>query len=359
MSVSSVSKPALGRDLLCFALMNGASVSTLYWAQSLVMRAGSEFGPSLAVRLMPGATLAGYAVGVALLAAVVRDLTSPIGLVLHVLILTAGLCTVATAPGPGIAAAACLVIGLGCSLTQRLLASATSVVAAEARSATIGWIIATGLFGIVLARACVPMLADRLGWRGMFWIDAMVVTALGLGAAFAAERGSALPHGVPAAPATTLWRRERMLRSAALQQALVFAAFNLGWALFPRLLAADGLASSVPMGLVASLGASAAILSGRLCARWDPTTVARSGLLAAMAAAAILLATVLLGRNTAVYLAAMAMLDVGTQVALVSNQTRAQALASSPAMRGRVTAIVTTIGFGGGASGAALGNLIG
>jgi predicted MFS family arabinose efflux permease len=349
--------------LFWLAILNSASVSTLYWAQSLVLRAAAEFGPSPIVRLMPGATLAGYAVGVALLAAVARDLTSPSGLVLHLLVLTAGLCAAASAPEPTMAAFACLVIGLGCSLTQRLLASATSVVPPEARAETIGWIIAAGLVGVVLARACVPMASAHLGWRAMFWTDAVIVTVLGLGAAFACERSGPLPRrrtNLPVPSAVALWRGERTLRRAALQQAVVFAAFNFGWAVYPRLLMMDGAAPSIPMGMVATFGAGAALLSGRLCARWDPAIVATTGLRIAILAI-VLVATCSLSttRTLPAYVAAMALLDISTQVALVANQARAQALASSPAMRGRLTAIVTTVGFAGGAVGAALGNLLG
>jgi hypothetical protein len=45
-------------------------------------------------------------------------------------------------------------------------------------------------------------------------------------------------------------------------------------------------------------------------------------------------------------------------MSLVANQAQAQRLATSPAMRGRVAAIVTTIGFAAGALGAAIGNAV-
>jgi predicted MFS family arabinose efflux permease len=363
MATHSFPRLASGRELAWLCLMNGVSVSTLYWAQSLVLRAAAEFGPSPIVRLMPGATLAGYAAGVALLAAVARDLTTPTGLVLHLLVLTAGLCAAASAPEPILAAAACLIIGLGCSLTQRLLACATSAVPAEARSETIGWIIASGLSGIVLARAFVPVASAWLGWRAMFWTDAVIVTAVGLGATFAIQRTGLFPQhrNLASLPsAKELWRREATLRRAAVQQAVVFAAFNLGWALFPRLLNTDGVEPGIPMGAVASLGAGAAILSGRLCTQRSPAKVASAGLLVAAIAITVLIVSIAASgaRSAWIYVLAMALLDISTQAALVGNQARAQSLATSPAMRGRVTAIVTTIGFAGGAIGAALGNLI-
>ena len=54
----------------------------------------------------------------------------------------------------------------------------------------------------------------------------------------------------------------------------------------------------------------------------------------------------------------MTLLEIGTQTALVANQAQAQAEATSSAMRGRIEAFVTTIGFSAGAAGAAIGNAL-
>ncbi len=54
----------------------------------------------------------------------------------------------------------------------------------------------------------------------------------------------------------------------------------------------------------------------------------------------------------------MILLEFGTQVALVANQARAQAAAPTVLVRGRLAAVMTTIAVGGGAAGAAIGNLM-
>ena len=338
-------------------ITNGLTVSTLYWAQSMVSGAALEFGPSMAVHLMPGATLAGYAAGVALLALIARDLTSPLGLGLHLLVLAASLCVAASATGPHVAMSACVLIGLGCSLTQRLLACAVGAVLPENRAETIAWIIAGGLCGILVARAFIPLASAWFGWRAMFWIAALGISLCGSLATWASSQ-SAPCQFTPAAPlptALSIWRREAALRRAALQQAAVFAAFNFGWAVYPKLLVSLSLAPSLLMGTVATLGAVAALVSGRLCRSLDPATIASAG---AATVAIAALSFILAGNTIGVVSIDMALLDIGTQVALVANQARAQDVALSPAMRGRIAAIVTTIGFGGGAIGASLGNLI-
>ena len=357
--MEALSRPCVAaeRVLLPLIFCNGVTVSTLYSAQSVIGHAAAEFGPSSALQLMPGATLAGYAVGVALLAALCRDLTSPRGLLLHSLLLGVSLCAVATAPAPAIAAGSCLFVGLGCSLTQRLLACATSAVPSQDRARTIGSIVAAGLVGILLARALVPIASASLGWRSIFLLSAFAAAACGTVAAWALAGGDIRPtlSDAPLPTALSLWRREIVLRRAALQQAVVFAAFNMGWALFPRLLAAGGSGPHLAPGIVAALGACSAIIAGRVCSAWHPSAVARAGL-AIVALAA--LAFALTGARTTGCSIEMALLDMGTQVALVANQARAQAIASSPAMRGRLAAIVTTIGFAGGAIGAAIGNML-
>src|SRR3954452_16586437 len=167
------------RLLLPLTLANGIAVSTLYWGQAVVARAGDEFGRSAAISLMPGATLAGYAAGVAALATVAGDLTAARGLAWHFALLAAASCAAAAAPAPLVLTGACLFLGVGCALTQRLLATATSAVPSSERAKTIGRIIAAGLLGIVVARSGVPLAASWLGWRGVFWGDAALAALSG------------------------------------------------------------------------------------------------------------------------------------------------------------------------------------
>jgi hypothetical protein len=235
------------RLLLPLTVANGAAVATLYVGQSVVARAVGDFGPSATISLMPGATLAGYAAGVAGLATLSGDLTEPRAMRRHFLFLVAALCAAAAAPTASVLTAACFLIGVGCALTQRLLACAAST---EYRARTIGWIIAGGLLGILLARACVPAAAGLMGWRGVFWVDAVLTCGFGFAAARIAARvhlSSPGTRGAAMSGAASLWRGEAPLREAALQQALVFAIFNMGWAVFPLVLHGAGTASALAM----------------------------------------------------------------------------------------------------------------
>ena len=344
--------------LISLFALNGVTVSTLYWAQAMAPLARVEMGASFWAGMMPSATLAGYAIGVAMLAALARDMTTANGLGLHALVLGVGLGVAAVAPAAPLVTLACLIVGIGCSLTQRVLACAASAVSSAHRGPVIGCVIASGLVGIIGARTLVPAASGALGWRMMFMVDAGVVCCCGILAAIAAQRvdrrgwemdATALPN------ARVLWRREPILRRAALRQGLVFAMFNCGWAIFPRLVSHDGSAGAASIAVVASLGAVAALVAGWACKRRRPGEVANSGLCAVLVAGA---AGVAASGTGPVAFAAMALLDIGTQTSLVANQAQALSLATSPAMRGRVAAIVTTIGFGAGAIGAAIGNAV-
>ncbi|RYD29107.1 MAG: hypothetical protein EOP89_00815, partial [Lysobacteraceae bacterium] len=75
MAVRSLPRTSARSLLFALLVLNGVTVSTLYWAQAVASMVRLEFGPSVWVSLMPSATLAGYAIGVALLAGLARDLT--------------------------------------------------------------------------------------------------------------------------------------------------------------------------------------------------------------------------------------------------------------------------------------------
>lgn len=358
MLVRSLPRSSASPLLAALLALNGVTVSTLYWAQAVASVAQLEAGPSIWASLMPSATLAGYAIGVAGLAAVARDLTTANGLGLQALLLGVGLGAAAVAPVLPLITLACVLVGIGCSLTQRVLACATSAVSPAARGPVIGSIIASGLIGIVAARAIVPLASTALGWRTMFMLDAGMISVCGVAAAVAAQRVDRRAWETDAAPlpsARALWRREPVLRRAALQQAAVFAMFNLGWAVFPRIVAESGAAIALPMGIVASFGAVAALVAGWACKRHRPARVATAGLYTVLLAG--LCALSMSGTGPFAFVA-MTFLDVGTQTSLVANQAQGQALATTPAMRGRLAAIVTAIGFSAGAIGAAIGNAV-
>ena len=338
-------------------ILNALAVSSLYWAQSVVGLATAELGASAIIALTPGATLLGYALGVAGQATLSRDLSRTSGLLLHGACLAAAQCLTAVAPNAATITIACLAVGAGCSLTQRVIVIATTLVAPARQAQAIGMAIASGLVGIVIARACVADLAALVGWRTMFLVAAVTTCSACLAFAGLRSRPGMAPGRRAELPSPiVLLRTVPALRVAALQQAVVFAGFNLGWALFPEF----SNASPAARAAIASAGAIAALLSGRACLTTPPRAVALFGLSSVVAAAGVagLVVATRMSASSPVTYGAMVLLELGTQVALVANQASAQAGAPSVPVRGRLAAIMTTIAFGGGALGAVIGNLV-
>ena len=358
-SVLRVTGSPLSLRLLApLSLANGVAVSTLYVNQGLLSRVGEDFGVSAQSLPLPAATLLGYALGVAGLAAFARDLADQRVLAAHHIGLVAALCMAAAAFSPAMLVAACFLVGVGCALTQRLLCCATQAASSRHRARNIGVVVAAGLCGIILARACGPELAAVLGWRGVFWANAVLAALAGLGS-WAALARSRLPlldeSPVPVPTVAALWKEYAMLRSSAVQHAAMFAAFNMAWVAFPLTVSGIGGRPAALIAVVALLGAGAAFMSGRCCGKFGPARVASVGI----AAIAFSGAAWALGEQTSISCYVwMALIDGGTQVALVANQTRVQSLVSTAPARGRLAAILTTVGFAGGAVGSAIGQLL-
>lgn len=349
MTVLCIPKRAVGFAALpLVSATTMVTVSTIYWPQAMLAQMRTDLADPTMVSLLPGAILLGYAAGVTMLAVASKNLAARSGLVCHMLVLVVGLAALAVAPTAIAAVAACMLVGSGCALTQRLLIVATTTHRAERRAEIIGLIVASGLTGIVVARAWIGEIAQNIGWRHTLILNAVLMVML----VFALLT---VPWPKPTDPVTRpisalrLWQRYPTLRLAAIHQAVVFAAFNAGWAILPALT----ITTPATRALVAGVGAVTAILAGQTSRlfRPDRLTVIAPLLIAVAALLVTLVATRLAVTG------AMILIEIGTQLALVANQTRAQAIAPDVGSRGRMASLVTAIGFVGGALGAAAANI--
>lgn len=324
------------------------TVSTIYWPQAMLAQMRTDLAEPTMVSLLPGATLLGYAAGVTTLAVASKNLAERRGLICHMMVLIMGVVALAVAPTGMSAVAACMLVGSGCALTQRLLIIATSTHRPERRAEIIGLVVASGLAGIVVARASIGDIAQHIGWRHTLIVDAILIVIMVFALLVVAWPK---PTDTVTRPISVLglWQRYPTLRLAAIHQAIIFAAFNAGWAILPMLTTT----TPATRAMVAGVGAVTAIFAGqtRRLFRPDCLTVI-APLLIAVAA---VLVTLVASRLAAI--GAMILIEIGTQLALVANQTRAQAIAPDVGSRGRMASLVTAIGFVGGALGAAAANI--
>ena len=333
--------------LAMVSTMTMATVSTVYWPQAMLAQLRVDLGEPAIIAFLPGATLLGYAIGVAALAVASKNLAGRKGLACHAALLVAGLSALVAAPTALSALLACLVVGAGCALTQRLLIIATTF-RPERRSEIIGLLIASGLTGIVVARAWIDDIAHRIGWRHTLVLDAVLI-AMVVGTLLR------LPWPARTEPMTRpisvagLWQRYPTLRHAAFHQGLIFAAFNAAWAILPTLT----MTAPATRAIVAAVGAVTAIIAGRTARLLRPALLAGIAPFFVIVAAAM---AVFVATRMA-FVGAMIFVEIGTQLALVANQTRAQAIAPDISSRGRMAALVTAVSFAGGALGAAAANM--
>ena len=329
------------------AIANAAAVGSLYLNQALLGSASAHLPASVWLALIPFATLAGYAAGVALIAfGPSRRRLSVSG---HLGFLAAALLAAAVAPDAPSLVFASVCVGLGAAVAQRVLAAAADLAGPAAAGQAIGRVIACGLLAALLVKLSGAGLAAFAGWRTVFVAVAACVAMAGL-----VLRSPHCARAVllPGITALDLWRSSALLRRVALQQAALFAAFQAAWLLALTALPADERCFVVVGGGCAGL--LAALRAGRLSDRADRGRVALGGsAMMALAAAVILPAAYGTASGlvrVALLLAGMACIDGGLQVALVANQARAQAI--RPDLRSRCAALLTMTGSLGGGAGA-------
>ncbi|GAB3405760.1 MFS transporter [Flindersiella endophytica] len=242
-------------------------------------------------------------------------------------------------------------------IPQLLIPLAAEIAPAQHRGRVIAAAQTGVVVGIIGSRAFGGVIGEQAGWRTSYVIAALATAAIGLvtvallpmeskrtGASYARLLRS-LPE---------LLRTEPALRHASLLQAVVFGTFTMFWATLVFLFTGPPYhfhaGQAALLSLVGLVGAGTAPLAGRLADRFGPLPVAGAG------AGLIWLAAVgftLAQHALAISLLAIAVLNAGLQLAMVSNQTRVMSL--RPDARSRLNTVFVVLAFVGGSAGAALG----
>ena len=335
------------------AVSCGLAVANIYFNQPLLELIARSFGVSLAtVAPVSMATQLGYAAGLLFLGPL-GDRLPRKGVVVALGVgLTGAMLGASLAPSVGVLIGASLAIGLFATLAQQIVPMAAHLAPEERRGRIVGRVMSGLLLGILGGRFVAGVLGAALGWRSVFAIGA------GLAAGLAAVLAWRLPR-VPPATGEPAWRvlvsvfslarRHRVLRSASLTGALLFAAFSVFWvALTPLLATSFHLGSQVAglFGLIGAAGALVAPWAGRLSDRIGPNRVLFAGI--AVILAAFLVFAVSERSLTGLAIGSI-LLDGGTQATLIANQARVFAV--SRRASSRVNAFFMTCYFLGGSAG--------
>jgi predicted MFS family arabinose efflux permease len=305
-------------------------------------------------------TQAGYAVGL-LLFVPLGDVVERRRLIVTLLVLVAvALAAAALSPTLGALAAASFAIGVTTVVPQLVIPYAAGLAPPGARGRVVGQVVAGILVGVLLARVVAGALGHIGGWRSVF-VDAsgamlLLALVLRLRLPVAPPATSGMPYRALLRSLVTLFRREPVIRDAALLGALTFFAFSAFWTILafrlrtPPLDYGSGVAGA--FGLLGIVGAASAPIAGRLADRRSPRATIGLALLVNVAAWIVL---ALAGHTLAGIAAGVLLLDAGTQAAQVSNQARVYTLPAEA--HSRLNTIYMVCYFVGGALGSALATL--
>lgn len=254
---------------------SGLSVANVYYAQPLLDAVAADFAIShAAVGGVVAATQAGCALALLTLVPLGDRIDRSRLMHWQCAALVAALVGVALAASPAALLAGMLAVGLlGTAMAQGLIAFAAAAAAPHERGRVVGAAQGGVVAGLLLARVMAGLLADLVGWRGVYLASALAMLALGamLWRVLPARPASAPPAQRLSYPALvgsmlTLLRTDRVLQIRGLLALLMFSAFSIFWSAMvlplrepPHALSHTAIGA---FGLVGALGALAATRAG-------------------------------------------------------------------------------------------------
>lgn len=342
---------------MLFAAGAGLSVASLYYNQPILTAIAADLGASSeSVGYVPMCTQFGYAAGILLFAPLGDRLDRRKLIVAKGVMLVLALLLAALARSIEGLCLASLAIGLLATIAQDFVPAAATLATPEARGKTVGTVMTGLLLGILLSRLVSGAVAQRFGWRVVYFGASGTIAALTL---LSGARMPSLPASATASYGTLLRSmaglllRVAPLRRAALAQGLLSVAFSGFWSTLALVLAAApfhfGSTVAGAFGVAGAAGALIAPLAGAAADRRGPEVVLRASMALVIAS---FIAMALFPSSLAVLIAGTVMFDLGVQASLISHQTIVYGLDATA--RSRVNAVLVSSMFFGMSAGAAL-----
>jgi len=339
------------------AICTGLIVANIYYNQPLLVLISKSFAidPAKGGRIA-FLTQAGYALGLLFFVPLGDKVERRGQIVWMAAFAVAALVLAALSPNLLCLEIASVLIGATSVIPQLILPLAAHLSDPSRTGKVIGSIMSGLLIGILLSRTLSGFIGAWLGWRGMFWVAAVIsllllvmmritfpVSRPGFTGSYASLMRSLL----------TLVKEQPLLREAAIN-ALAFATFGLFWTTMVLHLSGAPFHYNSDLiglfGLAAAAGALAAPLVGGSADKRNPRIAIGYGL------CLLLLSFVLLyvWADTVIgMIAGIVLLDLAMQGIHVSNQSRVYALI--PAARNRLNTVYMTVSFIGTSLGSAVG----
>lgn len=341
------------------ALVCGISIASLYYVQPLEGMIGKELQVSVGqMGVAPMLSQLGYALGL-LLIVPLGDIFQRKKLIMimltlvSVVLLATSLSTQYLVLMPLM-----LLIGLTSIIPQLIIPFAGQLAEPSERGAVLGTVTSGLLIGILLSRTFSGFIGELFGWRMVYYLGVSLAIFL-IGIVFII-----FPKNKPVAVLSyaqllkslpTLFMTQRTVRESSFNGFFIFGSFSIFWStlIFYMESPIYGMGSKEVgyIGLVGVVGALAAILMGKIADKKGPRFGVGLGTFILFSSFIVLW---LMGNQLIGLIFGVILLDLGTQSAQVSNQSRIQSLGDEN--RSRNNTIFMFSYFIGGATGSLLGS---
>lgn len=345
--------------VLIMAVTAGIAVANLYYIQPLLAEIAGSFGVTQSqVGYAATLTQVGYALGM-LMILPLADIREKKKLILFMLVCSAGaLLFLAFAWNSLILSIASFAVGFTSIVPQLIVPLAAQLADPKERGRIIGTVMSGLLIGILISRTFSGLVGEYLGWPAVYFIASGLMILLAFFLAFRLPKSPSATtagYGDLFRSMASLIKDLPLLREAALNGGMMFAAFSVFWTTLSFLLAEPrfGLGPDAAglFGLIGVVGAMAAPVAGRMADRRSPRFTIAIGMGAVILAYACMLG---FGYTLAGLVVGVILLDLGVQSTQISNQARIHAI--SDEYRNRINTIYMVSYFIGGALGSGIGS---
>ena len=341
-------------DLIGIAACNASILLSLYWTYGLVSLVFQDFpSDTTYVSLLPSVGLAGYFIGLTLLALYPRAILA-LSIKSQLLVLATSLALASLAQEILHLLLFCFIIGLFCCASQRLVGEAVQRAPKGEGRKAVASLISAALTCLLIFRLSSHYLATVLSWRGLSLLLALVMAFISI-VANTQVKSPIISSGLLAGGLREYGGRERsLLITVVIRQFAIFFVYQSAWlALLRQESSLATVFTTISAGLIGIATAvvvrcgSEGSIGGRL-AQW---------LLFPVLLLCIFLATLTTCTTTGLVgfltvICAFWMVEITTQHGTVTNQALIQSLGGDKGATGG--AVVTIAGALGGTLGAAI-----
>ncbi|MEO1006189.1 MAG: MFS transporter [Cyanobacteria bacterium J06638_38] len=343
------------------AIICGFAVANLYYNQPILAHIAKSFDASVSeVGWIPTLTQMGYASGL-LLFVPLGDRLERRKLIIAMLCLTAiALLMAALSPSLSFLIFSSYLIGAATVMAQILLPFATDLVSEQIQGKIIGNLMSALFVGTLFARPLGGLLSEQWGWRSIYWFAGLMMLLLTVASTKllpSSQPKSKLSYGQLMRSLLTLVKSYPALRSASLNQAMLFGGFSLFWSTLAFLLSRPpynyGSNAIGLFGLVGIVGIIAAPMLGKLADKGNAKTLRSMVVVATTLTVAAYLIFWQLGTQLWGLIIGSILLNLGSQGGLIANQVKIYRLDKDARSRLNTVFMVATF------TGASLGSILG